>query len=615
MYNGGMDSVQLSSLTQLIRYYILTATTNAGSGHPTSSLSATDLMTTLFFGGYLKYDPQDPDYHNNDRVIFSKGHASPLFYALWAAAGEITDDELMKLRDFDSPLEGHPTMRFKHTEAATGSLGQGLSVGFGMALNAKHIDKLPYTTYVLLGDSEMAEGQVWEAMELAAYYNLNNLVAILDANRLGQRGETMYGHDIEVYDQKATTFGWNTIVIDGHNLDEIKTAFSQVESSEKPTMIIAKTIKGKGVSFLENEDGWHGKALDQQQLDQALDELGTIDTSLKATIALPVQAKPQTLQSGSNPTMKSYEVGESIATRKTYGSGLVKLISYSPDVIVLDAEVSNSTYSEDVKKHYPDHFFEMFIAEQNMISAAVGLAKRGKKPYVSTFAAFFSRAYDQIRMAQYSETNLTLVGSHAGISMGEDGSSQMGLEDIAMMRAIRDSVVLYPSDAITTEKAVELAYEHKGIVYIRTSRPNTPVLYSDTEEFQIGGSKTLHESDTDVVTVISAGVTLHEALKAYEILKQDGISIRIIDLYSVKPLDTDTITKAAQQTKAIITVEDHYPAGGLGEAVMHALSHNATPVYSLAVDVMPRSGSKSDLLAYAEIDSSAIVKRVKSLLN
>jgi transketolase len=606
---------ELSNLAKLIRYFILLCSTEAGSGHPSSSLSATDLMTVLFFGDFFKFDLKNPKNPGNDRLIFSKGHASPLFYSLYAAAGAISEKELLTLRKFGSPLEGHPTPAFQFTEASTGSLGQGLSIGLGMALNGKYIDKLPYRTYVLLGDSEMAEGSVWEAIQLGAHYKLDNLIAILDVNRLGQRGETMYGHDVEAYQKRVSSFGWETIIIDGHNLEEIKKAFEKSHAvKEKPVMIIAKTLKGKGISLIEDKDGWHGKALKKEEFEVALKELGEIDKDLKGALQKPGDEKIEKSEIKSQDKEMSYKLGEVVATRKAYGNALEKLFPKYPEIVVLDAEVSNSTYADIFKKSYPERFFEMYIAEQNMVGAALGLSKRGKIPFVSTFAAFFSRAFDQIRMSQYSEGNIKFVGSHAGVSIGEDGASQMGLEDIAIFRSLFNSAVLYPSDAVSAEKLIEKAVEYKGDVYIRTTRMETPVLYENTEEFNVGGSKVLHSSKEDQVTVIGAGVTLHETIKAYESLQKEKINIRVIDLYSVKPLDIETLSIAASETKAILVVEDHFEVGGMGEAVMNALSGMSIPVYSLAIRKMPRSGKPEELLEYEDISSKGIIAKIKDIL-
>lgn len=643
---------RLEKLAKLLRYYILQATTAAGSGHPTSSLSAADLMAALVFDGHFHFDLDHPDFVNNDRLIFSKGHAAPLFYALFAAAGKLTEADLLLLRQFGSPLEGHPTMAFGYTEVPTGSLGQGLSVGVGMALNAR-LDHLNYKTFVLLGDSEMSEGSVWEAIQIASYYNLSNLVGILDVNRLGQRGETMYGHNIKAYEERIRSFGWNTMTIDGHNLREIIKAFkwacgkpnggkfpisnfqflnkSQFSDS-KPTMIIAKTIKGKGVSFLEDQNGWHGKALSFEELERALKELAPIDKTIIGEIAMPAKEEfPIFTSQFSNNfqiSITDYQKDKPVATRKAYGNALVKLVETDPRIVVMDAETSNSTYAELVKKTHPERFFEMFIAEQNMAGAALGFSRRGKIPFVSTFAAFLSRAFDQIRMSQYAGGNIKFVGSHAGVSIGEDGASQMGLEEIAMFRALLGFVVLYPSDAVSCEKLVMAAAKHKGNVYLQTTRKDTPILYDATEEFPIGGSKVLRSSDKDIATVIGAGITVHEALAAHEELKKQGTNIRVIDLYSVKPIDFITLKKAAKETQAIITVEDHFAEGGIAEAVASTILGSSLPdmergggevekvkFASLAVKKMPKSGKPEELLAYEEIDKDAIIKTIRTLLN
>ncbi len=606
------DIAALEKIARLIRYYILLSTTEAGSGHPTSSLSATELMTCLLFGGVFRFDLDKPHNPNNDRLIFSKGHATPLFYALWAAAGRLGEQDLKTYRKFGSVLEGHPAVAFQYTEAATGSLGQGLPIGVGEALNAKYVDKLSYRTYVLLGDSEMAEGSQWEAIQIAAHYKLDNLIGIIDVNRLGQRGETMYGWDLEAYEKRVSAFGWDTIAINGHNFNEVLGAYTKaMQVRDKPLMIIAATIKGKGVSFLENKNGWHGKALNREEFQTALGELGAVDMSVIGEIDKPVDQRAEK-KVPIEAVAISYDKNKPFATREAYGHALKRLFPQFPDLVVLDGEVSNSTYSEIFKEAYPERFFEMYIAEQNMAGAALGFARRGKVPFVSTFAAFFTRAFDQIRMSQYSRANIKFCGSHAGVSIGEDGPSQMGLEDIAMFRTVKDCVVLYPSDAVTTEKLVEAAAGHKGMVYIRTTRMKTPILYDNDELFAIGGSKVVKRSDADTVTIIAAGVTLHESIKAYEELMKENIAVRVIDLYSIKPLDEATLREAARTSKAIITVEDHAPEGGIGEAVRSALP--GTPVHSLAVRKMPKSGKPEELLLFEEISKEAIIKKVKELL-
>ncbi|MBI2484035.1 transketolase [Candidatus Uhrbacteria bacterium] len=606
-------NTNLEALAKLVRYFILRSTTKAGSGHPSTSLSATDLMVGLLFGGIFRADLDNPQHPANDRLIFSKGHASPLLYALYAAAGKVSEEELDTLRVFGSPLEGHPTLAFPYTEAPTGSLGQGLSIGVGMAMNAKFVDHLPYRTYVLLGDSEMSEGSVWEAMQLAAHYGLDNLVGILDVNRLGQRGQTMYGHDLKAYEERVSAFGWDTFVINGHDLDAICKGYEYARTVQgKPVMIIAKTLKGKGVPAIEDKDGWHGKAIPHEDYEKAVVGLGEIDRSMHGMVAKPDRQELR-IESTSVPT-PFCEYTKPVATRLAYGNALARLYPKYSDIVVLDAEVSNSTYAEIFAKKFPDRFFEMYIMEQNMVGVALGFSRRGKIPFVSTFAAFFSRAYDQIRMGQYSDANIKFVGSHAGVSIGEDGASQMGLEDLSLFRTLSGSVVLYPSDAYAAEALAEEAAKYRGIVYIRTTRMATPLLYRPDEQFPIGGSKVLRSSANDTATVIGAGVTLYEALAAYEALHDDGIAIRVVDLYSVKPLDLETLRQCASETRAIITVEDHYPEGGIGEAVSAALSDQSTPVYSLAVRKMPRSGKPDELLAYEQINKDAIVKKVKELL-
>lgn len=607
----------LEKLARLIRYFILVSTTKAGSGHPSSSLSSVELMTTLFFDGFFKANLDNPGYPNNDRLIFSKGHASPLFYSLYAAGGKLKEEELMMLRANNSSLEGHPSIKFAYTEAATGSLGQGLSIGVGMAINAKYLDRLSYKTYVLLGDSEMAEGSVWEAIQIAKHYKLDNLIGILDVNRLGQRGETMYGHNPKAYQKRIGSFGWETIVIDGHNFAEIKTAYQKaLKTKNSPTMIIAKTTKGKGVSFLEDKNGWHGKALSEKELFEALRELGSVDKETRGQIKKPLADQPENkaLKKPEIPVAK-YQPEELVATRKAYGNALVRIFSKFQNIVALDAEVSNSTFSQTFQNAYPDRFFEMYIAEQNMIGTALGLSKRGKIPFVSTFAAFLTRGFDQIRMSQYSGSNIKFVGSHAGVSIGEDGPSQMGLEDIAMFRALLDSVVLCPADAISTEELIEQSAKHFGNVYIRTTRKDTPVIYKENEKFFIGGSKTIRESGKDQATIVAAGITLHEALKAYNELEKENIYVRVIDLYSIKPIDKKALKKAAGETSAIITVEDHFAEGGIGEAVRSALCDQDTKIYSLAVRKIPKSATPQELLDYEEISKSAIIRKVKEVIS
>ena len=616
----------LKEIARLIRYYILTSSAKAGSGHPSSCLSATDLLTTLFHGNFFRANLAEPSYPNNDRLIFSKGHAAPLLYSLYLTLNQVSEEELETLRKFKSNFEGHPTYKFKYTEAATGSLGQGLGVGLGFALNAKYA-KLDYRSFVLLGDSEITEGSIWEALEIASYYQLDNLIAIVDVNGLGQRGKTTQADNLENYQRKSEAFGWQTLLVDGHNFEEITAAYQELltTKNQKPKIIWAKTKKGKGVSFLEDAENWHGKVLKSAELEEALKELGSVDKSLVKQLFLREPTSvPSAADIDSNNSFErekeqekevKHRIGEKISTREAYGQALVALGAKEKDLFVLDAETSNSTFAITFKNVFPERFFEMFIAEQNMVSVALGLAKSGKKPFVSTFSAFLTRAYDQIRMAAYSKAGITFTGSHCGVSIGQDGSSQMGLEDLALFRSILDSVVLYPADGNATRALVELAYENPNISYIRTTRSNTPVIYEKEENFEIGGSKTLKTSLEDSITLVSAGITLFEALEAHKKLAQDGIFARVIDLYSIKPLDQAVLIKAAQETKAIIVIEDHYQEGGIFEAVCSELASLNSRVYSLSVKKEPMSGKPEELLEYEEIDSKAIIKKVKSLLN
>ncbi len=613
-YNTFMD-VNLDIITKLLRYNILTSTTAAGSGHATSSLSAVEMMSVLFFGGLFRQDLKNPHALNNDRFVLSKGHASPLLYSLYQAAGAVSREELMTLRQLTSDLEGHPTPHFKYADVASGSLGQGLSVGLGMALGLRHIyGKGSPRVFVLMGDSEAAEGQVWEAMELAAHYKTGNLYGFIDVNRLGQRGETLLGWDVDTYAQRVESFGWNAVVIhDGHNLDEIEKAYTShiTDGSDKPTMFIVKTVKGKGVSLFENKDGWHGKPLPEEKLEDALRELGDVDLNLVAPIAEPTIAPaPQSAMKPPAPVVSDYAPGANVATREAYGDALVEIGKENPHVVVLDAETSNSTFADKFGKQFPSRFFEMYIEEQNMVSVAVGMSKVGLVPYVSTFAAFMTRAFDQIRMAQYSLANIKLCGSHAGVSIGEDGASQMGLEDIAMMRSILDSVVLYPSDAESALKLTHVLLNHNGIGYIRTARPKTPIIYGPKEKFVIGGSKILRKSPKDTAVIFTAGITVHEAINAYEALKNEGIMVSVVDLYSVKPADEQTIVKMARSAGNVLVVEDHYPAGALGEAVSAVLAARNVQIKSfnhLCVKKIPHSGSSEELLKDHGIDAGAII--------
>lgn len=590
----------------------------AGSGHPTTCLSAADIVATLFFD-IMQYDPDNFENPNNDRFILSKGHASALLYAVWHELGKITDAQMKTYRDINSSLEGHPTLRFKYTEAATGALGIGLSIGLGEALNAK-LDARDYYTYVLLGDGELAEGAIWEAAELAAYYKVDNLIAIADINRLGQTGATMYGHHVQKYVDKFEAFGWQTFLADGHNVVDMAQVLTQAkEVTGKPSIIIAKTIKGRGVDFAQDENGYHGKPFLQDELQRALHELehnyqvaATYTNDIAWQPHMPKQEKPLEQKKAAKMPTPSYRIEEKIPTRKAYGQALAVLGTVNQNVVSLDGDVKNSTYAELFEAVHPKRFIECFIAEQNMVGMGIGFARRGKLPFISTFGAFMTRAHDQIRMAAIGQSTIKLIGSHAGISIGQDGPSQMGLEDIAMMRALPDSIVLYPSDAVSTYKLLEqMANYNDGISYMRTTRMATPVHYRNDEEFPIGGCKIVRVSQKDQACVIAAGVTLVEALKAYEILQQQNINICVIDLYSIKPLDTETVFRLGQASNNyIITVEDHYIQGGIGEAIAAAMCNTSIEVNSLAVSELPRSGKPEDLLSWAGIDAQSIVKAV-----
>ena len=611
---------QWHELAQQLRVDSIRCSTKAGSGHPTSSMSAADLMAVLL-AKYLRYDFNDPRNPNNDHLIFSKGHASPLLYSLYKAAGAISDDELMTLRQFGSRLEGHPTPILPWVDVATGSLGQGLPVGVGVGLAGKYLDKLPYHIWVLLGDSEMAEGSIWEGFDKAGFYHLNNVVGILDMNRLGQRGPTEYQWNGDVYAARAKAFGWHAIEIDGHNLDEIDRAYAEATGhSDGPTLIVARTIKGKGFSAIENKDGWHGKALPPDMAAQAIQELGG-ERHMIVAPQKPQPGQPARIEVAGPLSLPRYESGTSVATRNAYGDALKALGAARADVVGLDGEVSNSTFAETFAHAFPDRYFEQYIAEQQMVAAAVGLQVRRYNPFASTFAAFLSRAYDFIRMAAVSQANIKLCGSHAGVSIGEDGPSQMALEDLAMMRAVFGSTVLYPSDANQTAHLVAEMADRPGIVYLRTTREKTPILYGPDESFPIGGSRVVRGSQNDRVAVVAAGITLHEALKAYDQLMSASIPVRVIDAYSVKPIDAKTLHAAARDTGGkLVVVEDHWFEGGLGDAVLDAFASteettNATlpTVLKLAVHKMPGSGKPDELVEAAGISASHIVAAVKRL--
>jgi transketolase len=606
-------------LAAQLRMDSIRSTTAAGSGHPTSAMSAADLMAVLL-SSYLRYDWSRPHHPNNDRLIFSKGHACPLLYAMYKAAGAISDEELLTLRKLGSRLEGHPNPRvLPYVDVATGSLGQGLPIGVGMGLNGKCLDRLPYHVWVLLGDSEMAEGSVWEAFDKAWYYQLNNLTAIVDVNRLGQRGETELGWNTAAYAARARAFGWHAIELDGHDLAAIDAAYQEaLAQTERPSCLIARTEKGHGVSFVANKDGWHGKAMNQEQARQAIQELGG-ERHLTIRTRAPEDQQPAPPPPSQPLKLPVYEIGAEEATRKAYGDALVAVGAHRPEVVALDGEVSNSTHADEFKNAFPDRFFEMFIAEQQLLGAAVGLSVLRKKPFASTFAAFFTRAYDQIRMAAISNANLHLCGSHAGVSIGEDGPSQMALEDLAMMRAVYGSTVLYPCDPNQTAALVNQMADLPGISFLRTTRAKTEVIYGPNEAFPVGGSKVVRQSEQDQVTVVAAGITVSESLKAYGQLQSEGIHIRIIDAYSVKPIDAAGLRQAAAATGGrLVVVEDHWPEGGLGDAVLEVFTGREASrptVLKLAVQGMPGSGTPAELLHAAGIDADHIVAAVKSLLS
>ena len=596
------------------------STSAAGSGHPSSCCSAADVVAALFFA-HMKFDPKNPQHDHNDRFVLSKGHAAPLLYAVWAELGLIKQTELERLRKIDCDLEGHPTPRLPFVDVPTGSLGQGICAAIGIALNARRIGS-DYRTYVLLGEGESAEGSVWEAAQVGELYGLDNLCAITDVNALGQSGATQWRHDMAALHRKWTAFGWHTVVIDGHGIAEILAALDDAKrTSGQPTMILAKTIKGKGVSFMEGEAGWHGKPITPgDELDQALGEL---ELQLGENRTLPSITVPSSVQKDSDgfpvtvrlPRNPPYDLGSEVATRVAYGNAIAALGESDSRVVALDADVGNSTFSQTFQHTTPKRFYQMHIAEQVMIGAAMGFASRGAIPFPSSFACFLTRASDFIRMAGIGQMNIKIAGSHAGVSIGEDGPSQMALEDLAMMRAVPDCAVFYPCDGVSTERLAEVAAAYHGMAYIRTSRPKTPVIYTSTEEFVLGGSKVLRESEKDVVTIVAAGVTVFEALKAYGVLRNEGIAVRIIDAYSLQPIDQATLLVAGHQTGGrIVTVEDHYPTGGLGDAVSEAVACDDMSVERLAVRAVPRSGGSAELLECFGISAHKIAEAARRQL-
>ncbi|MGP5638429.1 transketolase [Brachybacterium tyrofermentans] len=613
----GLDLSQVPELAAQLRVDAIRASTSAGSGHPTSSMSAADLLATLM-SRHLRYDWDDPDAPGNDHLVFSKGHASPLLYAVYKAAGVVSDDELMTgYRRADQRLEGHPTPVLPWVDVATGSLGQGLPDAVGIALSAKYLEKAPYRVWVLCGDSEMAEGSMWEALDKASLYGLTNLVTIVDVNRLGQRGPTDLGWDLEAYQRRVEAFGARAIVLDGHDLDAIDAALAEADGDlDKPLVILARTVKGKGYPEVEDADGWHGKPLPEDKAAEAIAGLGG-ERHLLVRGPRPPEVDRAAPEVGT-PTMPTFEKGEEVATRKAYGAALAALGDADPRIVALDGEVSNSTGTGTFVEEHPDRFFEMFIAEQQMVAAATGLATRGHIAFASSFAAFLTRAADFLRMAPVSRVDLRMVGSHAGVEIGADGPSQMGLEDLAMFAALQGSTVLYPSDGTSTAALVQQMAETSGVSYLRTTRGAYPGLYEAGEEFPVGGSKTLVESEDDDVTLIGAGVTVHEALSAAAALAEQGTRVRVIDAYSVKPIDAEGIRAAVEATGGrVVVAEDHHAEGGLGAAVLAALA--AEPITDLrfahlAVDGVPGSGTSAELLDWAGIDAAHIAEAARSLL-
>jgi transketolase len=608
----------LKNVATQLRIDSIRSTSQSASGHPTTCMSMADLMAVLFFAE-MRFDPKNPQHPGSDRFILSKGHAAPLLYAAWAEAGAFDRAELLKLRRIDSDLEGHPTPRLPFVDVATGSLGQGICAAVGCALNARRI-KSDYRTYVLLGDGESAEGSVWEAAEITAHDRLDNLCGITDVNALGQSRPTMWQHDVEQLARQWKAFGWHAIIVDGHDLNAILDACAEARAtSGRPTMIVARTLKGKGVSFVEGKDGWHGKPFKKgEELDRALAELETQFVSGADVDVASLIARPSSMPAPPPPPKPipppAYKAGEQVATREAYGTALAKLGEADERVVALDADVGNSTFSERFEKVAPNRFYQNFIAEQVMVGAAMGLAARGAIPFPSTFACFLSRAADFIRMAAISNVNVKFSGSHAGVSIGEDGPSQMALEDLAMFRTQPNITVLYPCDGVSAERLVTLAASHRGLVYIRMSRPKTPVIYSEQDTFVIGGMKVLRESSNDAATVVAAGVTVFEALKAGDHLKAQGTAIRVVDLYSLQPIDKKGLIAAGNATGGqIITVEDHYAAGGIGDAVAEAVGEAGIRVHRLAVREIPRSGKPEELLDRFGISAKHIVTAVRSV--
>ncbi|XP_067907833.1 transketolase-like [Heterodontus francisci] len=610
----------LKDMANTLRIHSITATTEAGSGHPTSCCSAAEIMSVLFFHA-MKYKPHDPKNPNNDRFVLSKGHAAPILYAVWAEVGYLNVEQLLTLRAMGSILEGHPVPKLAFVDVATGSLGQGLGAAAGMAYTGKYFDKASYRVYCLLGDGESSEGSVWEAMAFASFYKLDNLLAVIDVNRLGQSDPAPLQHKVEIYRKRCEAFGWNTEVVDGHSVDELCKAFWQATLVEnKPCVIIAKTMKGKGIEGVEDKENWHGKPIPKDKMEEVIQAIKSRILGCKKLIpGQPVENAPDVnIEDIKLAAPPKYKHAEKVATRKAFGTALAKLGCSNDRVVALDGDTKNSTFSEMFKKEHHKRYIECFIAEQNMVSVGVGCCTRNRTVvFACTFSTFFSRAFDQIRMAAISESNINLVGSHCGISIGEDGPSQMGLEDIAMFRAIPTATIFYPSDAVSTERAVELAANTKGICFIRTSRPETTIIYKNTEVFDVGKAKVLRKTDKDVVTVVAAGVTMQETLTAATQLAAQDVYIRVVDPFTIKPLDDKTIICCTKGTKKkqVITVEDHYYEGGLGEAVTAALALEPTmTVHRMAVSGVPFSATPAELLERFQIDAKAIMKTVKDII-
>jgi transketolase len=608
----------LQNIATRLRIDSVRSTSEAGSGHPTTCLSAAEIMAALFFAE-MRYDPRDPQHPHNDRFVLSKGHAAPILYAAWAEAGLFPREELLKLRELSSDLEGHPTPRLTFVDVATGSLGQGICAAVGVALNARRI-RSDYRTYVLIGDGESSEGSVWEAAQMAEHYRLDNLCGITDLNGFGQSGQTLWSHDSGSLAGRWRAFGWHTIEIDGHDLNAILAALQEARAtSGRPTMILARTLKGKGVAAFEDKDNWHGKPLKKgDDLAHAIAELEQqfVDDGELPVIQPPAAVARKADRIGSPEAMPApaYTPGDSVATREAYGTALAALGRLDTRVVALDADVKNSTYSERFEQAVPQRFYQAFIAEQVMVGAAMGLAARGAIAFPSTFACFLTRAADFVRMAGISGLNIKLAGSHAGVSIGEDGPSQMALEDLAMMRAVPNCTVLYPCDGVSAERLIALAAYTPGPAYIRTSRPKTPVIYDAGERFEVGGSKVLREGADDAVTIVAAGVTVFEALKAHDRLRHEGLHTRVIDAYSIKPIDTATLVRCGRATRnLIVTVEDHYASGGLGDAVAEAVAPEGIMVHRLAVREVPRSGRPDELLDRYGISARAISETVRRL--